>query len=186
MTDIIAVQDGPALRITFNRPEHGNTASDAMVAELMRLLQTAEESDARFVVLRGAGDDFCAGRAMMGLGSGPRPEALALRRRNELVFGCYGAFRRCPLPIVAAVQGRAYGLGCAFAALADITIAADDASFALPEMAHSIMPTMVMSALVDRVGLKAMQYLVYSTAEITAARALSFGIVSEIVPKASL
>ena len=62
MTDLLAVQDGPALRITFNRPEHGNTASDSMVGELMQLLQTAEER-ARFVVLRGAGDHFCAGRA---------------------------------------------------------------------------------------------------------------------------
>jgi enoyl-CoA hydratase len=185
MTDILAVQDGPALRITFNRPEHGNTATNEMAAELTRLLLTAEESS-RFVVLRGAGDDFCAGRAVMGQGSAPRPEALALRRRNDLVFDCYGAFRRCRLPIVAAVQGRAHGLGCAFAALADITIAAEGASFALPEMTHSIMPTMAMSALVDRVGLKALQYLVYSTAEITAARALSFGLVSEIVPKGTL
>jgi enoyl-CoA hydratase len=185
MTDILAVQDGPALRITFNRPEHGNTATNEMASELMRLLLTAEESS-RFVVLRGAGDDFCAGRAVMGQGSAPRPEALALRRRNDLVFDCYGAFRRCRLPIVAAVQGRAHGLGCAFAALADITLAVEDASFALPEMAHSIMPTMAMSALVDRVGLKALQYLVYSTAEIAAARALSFGIVSEIVPNGTL
>jgi enoyl-CoA hydratase len=183
--DIIAVQDGPALRITINRPEHGNVASDAMAVELTRMLLAAEESS-RFVVLRGAGADFCAGRATMGPPPGPRPEALALRRRNDVVFDCYGAFRRCALPIVAAVQGRAHGFGCALAALADITLAAEDSSFALPEMAHSIMPTMVMSALVDRVGLKALQYLVYSTAEITAARALSFGIVSEIVPKGSL
>jgi enoyl-CoA hydratase len=183
--DIIAEQDGPALRITFNRPEHGNTASDAMAAELTRLILAAEATS-RFVVLRGVGDDFCVGRATMGPPPGPPPEALALRRRNDVVFDCYGAFRSCPLPIVAAVQGRAHGFGCALAALADITIAAEDSSFALPEMGHSIMPTMVMSALVDRVALKALQYLVYSTAEITAARALGFGIVSEIVARSAL
>src|SRR5262249_12725509 len=55
-----------------------------------------------------------------------------------------------------------------------------------PEMAHNIMPTMVMSALVDRVPRKAMTYLVWSTAVIGPQRALEAGIVSEVVPEAQL
>ena len=53
-------------------------------------------------------------------------------------------------------------------------------------MAHNILPTMVMSSFVDRVPRKAMSYLVYSQAEIGPERALSFGIVSDVVPAASL
>ncbi|HAM40980.1 MAG TPA: enoyl-CoA hydratase, partial [Candidatus Omnitrophica bacterium] len=103
-----------------------------------------------------------------------------------MVFNCYGAFRRSPIPIVGVVQGRAVGFGCALAALCDITIASDAAKFQLPEMGHNIMPTMAMSALVDRVPRKALMYLVYSTAVIGAERALSFGLVSEVVPAAEL
>ena len=66
MTDeIISQQDGPILRITFNRPDHGNGATDAMATELTRLLNGAAEKS-RLVVLRGAGKDFCIGRASMG------------------------------------------------------------------------------------------------------------------------
>jgi enoyl-CoA hydratase/carnithine racemase len=53
-------------------------------------------------------------------------------------------------------------------------------------MAHQIMPTMVMSSFVDRVPRKAMAYLVYSMFEVSAERALSYGIVSDVVPAAEL
>jgi enoyl-CoA hydratase len=102
------------------------------------------------------------------------------------VFNCYGAMRNAKIPIVAAVQGRALGFGCAIAAACDITLASDKAVFQVPEMAHNILPTMVMSSFVDRVPRKAMSYLVYSQAEIGPERALSFGIVSDVVPAAKL
>ena len=184
--EILVQQDGPILRVTLNRPDAGNGVSDDMAAELAGILNGAADTS-QFVVLRGAGPDFCTGRAHTG-GRAPEgpPEALALRRRNEVVFNCYGAFRRSPIPIVGVVQGRAVGFGCALAALCDITIASDAAKFQLPEMGHNIMPTMAMSALVDRVPRKALMYLVYSTAVIGAERALSFGLVSEVVPAAEL
>jgi enoyl-CoA hydratase/carnithine racemase len=117
---------------------------------------------------------------------GAPPEAFELRRRNDVVFNCYGAFRRCEIPVIGVVRGRAFGFGCAIAAVCDITLAADTAKFQVPEMAHNIMPTMVMSALVDRVPRKAMTYLVWSTAVIGPQRAREAGIVSEVVPAAEL
>jgi len=184
--EILVQQDGPILRVTLNRPDAGNGVSDDMAAEIAGILDGAADTS-QLVVLRGAGPDFCTGRAHTG-GRAPEgpPEALALRRRNEVVFNCYGAFRRSPIPIVGVVQGRAVGFGCALAALCDITIASDAAKFQLPEMGHNVMPTMAMSALVDRVPRKALMYLVYSTAVIGAERALSFGLVSEVVPAAEL
>ena len=135
-----------------------------MAIELTQLLLSAGES-AEIVVLRGAGDDFCVGRETMGKRPpGAQPDALQLRRRNDVVFNCYGAFRRCEIPVIGVVKGRALGFGCAIAAVCDITLAADTAKFQVPEMSHNIMPTMVMSALVDRVPRKAMTYFVWSTA----------------------
>ena len=103
-----------------------------------------------------------------------------------MVFNCYGAFRRCEIPVIGVVRGRAFGFGCAIAAVCDITLAADTAKFQVPEMAHNIMSTMVMSALVDRVPRKAMTYLVWSTAVISPERAREVGIVSEVIPEAQL
>src|SRR5882672_3930996 len=171
---ILTARKGPVLEITLNRPEIGNAASDAMAVELTKLL-------------RGAGDDFCVGRETMGKRPpGAQPDALELRRRNDVVFNCYGAFRKCEVPVIGVVRGRAFGFGCAIAAVCDITLAADSAKFQVPEMAHNIMPTMVMSALVDRVPRKAMTYLVWSTAIVTPARAREAGIVSEVFPAAEL
>jgi enoyl-CoA hydratase len=183
---ILTARKGPVLEITLNRPEIGNAASDAMAVELTKLLLGAGES-AEIVVLRGAGEDFCIGRETMGKKPpGAPPEAFDLRRRNDVVFNCYGAFRRCEVPVIGVVKGRAFGFGCAIAAVCDITLAADTAKFQVPEMAHNIMPTMVMSALVDRVPRKALTYFVWSTAIVTPQRAREAGIVSEVHPAAEL
>ncbi len=185
MPDILIKQDGPILRVTLNQPERGNAVSDGMVADLTRIIEGAEKT-ASVVVLRGAGADFCVGRAMMGAAPKNDPDAYERRAFSDVVFNCYGAMRDAKVPIIAVVQGRALGFGCAIAAACDITLASDAAVFQVPEMAHNILPTMVMSSFIDRLPRKAISYLVYSTAEITPERALSFGIVSEVVPAAKL
>ncbi len=183
MTDILTQQNGGILEITLNRPEHGNGATDEMAIELTRLVQQMPP-DTRCVLLRGAGKDFCVGRAVAG--PPPAVEALRMKRNFDAIFNCYAAIRNSPVPVIAVVQGRALGFGCAIAAVADITLASDAAEFQVPEMAHNIMPTMVMSSFIDRVPRKAFLYLVYSAAVIDARRALSFGIASEVVPAAQL
>ena len=185
ISDILTAQKGTILEITLNRPQDGNAASDDMAEQLTKLLLGAET--ANIIVLRGAGDDFCIGRST----AGRRPasnSADALERRfgSDVVFDCYNAFRQVKAPVIGVVKGRALGFGCAIAAVCDITLAADNAQFQIPEMLHNIMPTMVMSALVDRVPRKAISYFVYSTAMISAARAREAGIVSEVVPLAEL
>ena len=158
---ILKEKDGDVTTITLNRPEVGNRQTDATWAQLTEMLDSAAK-ESRLIVFKGAGDDFCLGR--------------------EAIFNLYGAFRSAKVPIMGVVQGRAVGLGCALAALCDITIASDKARFQLPEMAHNIMPTIAMSALIDRVSRKAATYLVYSTQEIDAHKALVFGLVSNVVP----
>ena len=165
MPDILSKRNGAILEITLNRPEHGNGATDEMAVEVTRLVEGAADEGAHCIVLRGAGSDFCIGRAMMGQAppSGP-VEALDRKRAFDVIFKTYGAIRNAPIPVIGVVQGRALGFGCAVAAVCDITLASDKAQFQVPEMAHNILPTMVMSSFIDRVPRKAFTYLVYSTA----------------------
>jgi enoyl-CoA hydratase len=183
--DILTKRSGPVLEVILNRPGDGNAATDAMAADLTRIIGEAAQTS-HFILLRGAGTDFCVGRASMGKPPAGPQEALDRRRGYDVIFDCYDAFRRSPVPIVGVVQGRALGFGCAIAAMCDITVASEAATFQVPEMAHNILPTMVMSALIDRVPRKALTYLVYSTAAIGALRALSIGLVSEVVPAVDL
>src|SRR4051812_43318797 len=175
--EIVTARKGPVLEITLNRPEIGNAASDGMAVELTKLLLGAGESS-EIVVLRGAGDDFCVGRETMGKRPpGQQPDALELRRRNDVVFNCYGGLRRCEIPGIRVVRGGAFGLGCALPALCGIPLAADSSKFQVPERAHNIRRPMVMRALVDRVPRKPMTFLLWPTAVVTPARAREAGIV---------
>lgn len=181
--DLIVKQDGAILRITINRPEAGNSVTDQMVLELTRALNRAHET-ADLVVLAASGADFCTGRAPRPA-TAPPPSPEAYRRRDEydVVFNAYWAMRRAAVPVVGVVRGRAMGFGLALAALCDVSFAADTAKFNIPEMAHNVMPTMVMSSLFDRVSRNAIAWLTYSTDFIGAERALTYGLVSTVVPE---
>ncbi|MEK7782729.1 MAG: enoyl-CoA hydratase/isomerase family protein [Candidatus Binatota bacterium] len=177
---LLCERDGDVTTITLNRPEIGNRVSDPMAGQLADMLDESAKRS-RLILFKGAGEEFCLGREAMGKRQ-PNTEAYELRGQIEVIFNCYDAFRRSKVPVIGVVQGKAAGFGCALAALCDITIASEKARFQLPEMAHHIMPTIAMSALVDRVPLKALMYLVYSTEEIDAHKALSSGLVSNVVP----
>ncbi len=183
--DFIIRHTDEVLDVTINHPERGNAMTDPMINELADLVDIKGDK-VRLIVLRGAGEDFCTGRSTMGA---PRPaglDALQTRGVSDHVFRCYGIFRKCNAPILAVVQGQAAGFGFALAAAADITIAADTAKFSIPEFNHGIMPTMVMSSMIDRVPLKALMYHVWTSKVISAEKAMQIGAVSEVVAAAEL
>lgn len=187
MSDFVKLErDGRLATITLNRPDIGNLISNEMGAEISGMLETCR--DATLIVVRGAGKDFCLGRDSAAMrAAGPMKTALDMRRGNtEPALALYAAFRRVPAPVLGVVQGRAVGLGCALAGLCDVTLAADDAQFQLPEMEHGIPPCLAMSALLDRLSPKQIGWLVYSTELVDAQRALTMSLVSKVVPAAKL
>jgi enoyl-CoA hydratase len=186
--EILRETKGSVTTITINRADDGNKVSDPMADALAEMIMDAGKT-AQIIVLKGAGNDFCLGRAQMGRPGGAPPappEALDLRDSNETIFKAYGAFRNSRAPVVGIVKGKALGFGCALAAACDLTLAADNAQFQLPEMGHNIMPTMAMSSMVDRTLRKALMYMTWSTEMIDAQTALTYGIVSRVVPAAQI
>jgi enoyl-CoA hydratase len=177
---ILKEKHGDVTTITLNRPQAGNRQTDTTWAEMTEILDAASK-ESRLILFKGAGDDFCLGREAMGQAT-PALEAYAVRDRSETIFNLYGAFRNSKVPIIGVVQGRAVGLGCALAALCDITIASEKARFQFPETGHRIMPTIAFSALVDRMPRKAATFMIYSAEEIDAHKALIFGLASNVVP----
>jgi enoyl-CoA hydratase/carnithine racemase len=176
-------QDGRLLRITFRRTEDCGV-TDSMAAQLSEAVLNAHTtSDA--VLLRSAGADFCTGR-VRDAGTPPASEAYARRPEYDAVFNSYKALRSAQVPVVAAIEGRAMGYGTAIAALADVSFASDRARFNIPEVGHNVMPTMVMSAVYDRMSRNAILWMAYSTDFIDAQRALQYGLVSHVVPAAQL
>jgi enoyl-CoA hydratase len=183
---VITERKGDVYAITLNQPDSGNALSDAAIVQLGDLVAAVDPA-VRLITIQGAGADFCVGRAPPPPGA-PRKamEALELQRAHDIVFRVYGLMRGARAPVVAAVRGRALGFGFALAAVADVTFAADDATFQIPEFAHNIMPTMVASAMIDRVPLKAMMYRIYSTEPFSAVEALQMGAVSAVTRPTTL
>ena len=182
-SQIVIEQDGRILRVKFNRLED-NGVSDSMAAALSQaVLQAHETSDV--VVLSSAGPDFCTGRIRDAAGS-PSPEAYARRPEYDSIFNSYKALRSCQVPVVGVIEGRCMGFGTAIASLCDVSFASDAATFNIPEIAHNVMPTMVMSAVYDRMNRNAILWMAYSADFIDAHRAMAYGIVSNVVPRANL
>jgi len=185
MTEHIrTIRNDAIAAISIDRPD-GNILTLDMLRALTASIRSAGQSDAKVITLRTTGPDFCRGRGPKG---GPaNPSALVLRDQVlQPILDIYDAINNVPQPIVCAVQGAALGFGCAMATACDVTIAADNARFKLPEMQHDLPPTLAISALMTKVPRKAIAYMVYAMPEIDAATALANGLVSAVVPRDGL
>ena len=176
---------GDVLDLILNDPERGNLVTEEIGAALADALADVGP-EVKLVRLAAEGPDFCRGRQSPPI---DRATATAMDFRSVIAAGplrLYGAFRDCPAPILGVVQGKALGVGCALAGMCDLTVASDDATFAIPELNHNIPPTLVISALADRIPYKALSHLVLLREPITAAEAQSAGIVGQVVPRLEL
>jgi enoyl-CoA hydratase len=183
MTTITSSRDGAVATVTIDNAAQGNLLTVEDLRELSAAIRAAGATDVKVMVLRTMGADFCRGRAP----GAPSPTALTMRANVcEPILDVYDALAGIRQPVVARVQGAALGFGAAMAGACDLTIAADNVRFQLPEMHRDLPPTLAISALMARVPRKALTHLVYSMAEIDAATALQLGIVSQVVPLADL
>lgn len=129
--NILFALDRGIARLTLNRPERLNSFNDAMHAEVRDALSRIRtSSDARVLLLTGAGRGFCAGQDLGDRAVAPGAEAVDLgasveRNYKPLVL----SLRALPLPVVCAVNGVAAGAGANIALACDIVVATKSASF---------------------------------------------------------
>ncbi|HWF29916.1 MAG TPA: enoyl-CoA hydratase/isomerase family protein [Mycobacterium sp.] len=131
----IDVRAEGALRIiTLNRPESLNSVNDNLHVGLARLWQRlTDDPTARAAVITGAGRAFSAGgdfSYLKELSADADLRAKTIRDGREIVLG----MARCRIPVMAAVNGPAVGLGCSLVALSDIVYIAEDAYLADPHV----------------------------------------------------
>ncbi len=133
--DLVTENRGNSVWITLNRPEASNAYSIEMVKGLVEVLRAADaDNTIRAIVITGAGKNFCAGgdvKAMLG------KTGMFAGESNELREAYQNGIQQIPLtiaalktPIIAMVNGAAVGAGCDLAAMCDLRIASQDASFA--------------------------------------------------------
>jgi enoyl-CoA hydratase/carnithine racemase len=180
---------------TIARESEGNQLTLGMISALAGAIRQAGQQDISAILIRSQGSDFSLGRDTRPAASASAPAAAAVASATALsmrsgmtspILDVYDAIAGAAVPVIARVQGRALGFGCALATACDITIAADVARFQLPELEKNLPPTLAVSAMMARVPRKALTWMVYSMQQIDAQAALSLGIVSQVVPLAQL
>ena len=177
-------EDGVA-HITLNRPEKRNALNAEMIAAFHGALdEAAEDAAVRVVLIRGAGQDFCAGMDLVALDRGNDASALDHLHTARRVAGLLLAIRKHPRPVVAAVQGRALGGGAGIATAADLILMADTAWIGYPEVKIGFVPAMVAALLRRAVTEKRMFELLASGESIPAKEALAIGLVNRVIDEA--
>ncbi|HLW23545.1 MAG TPA: enoyl-CoA hydratase-related protein [Steroidobacteraceae bacterium] len=175
------------LRLTLHRPDAANALNTQMARELIALLAPlrGEPDPARCLILSGAGERaFCAGADLKerdGMSD-------AQWRAQHLVFEeAFRALEECPIPVIAAVNGAAFGGGCELALACDFIYATASARFAQPETHLGIIPGCGGTQRLARaVGAARAKQIILSATPFDAPQALAWGLVNEVVADGSL
>jgi len=181
----LEVSDGVAT-VTLERPEALNAISTGLAVALAAAVEPlATDPAVRAVVLAGAGDRAFSVGADLKERAGFDDHGWFVQR--EAFRRGFAAVRRCPLPTVAAVFGYALGGGAELALSCDLVVAADDATFGLPEVRLGLVPAGGgTQLLVRRVGRSAAKDLVLTGRRVDAVEALRLGLADRVVPRAEL
>jgi len=175
------------LQLNLNRPEFSNAFNTEMATELMTFFEALalDAQRCRVLVLTGSGERaFCAGGDLKERDGMSDDAWFAQHRIYERMVR---AILSCPTPIIAAVNGAAFGGGCELVAAADFAYAAETAVFAQTETRLGIMPGAGGTQCLPRaIGVRRAQELILSGRRFSAHEAEQWGLVNAVYPAAEL
>ena len=194
MSSLLIERSGPVVRVTLNRPEVRNAFNEAVIAELSDWAEnvaqdgrsTVSGQRARVAVLAGAGKAFCAGADLTWMSRMTAYSHEENLRDAGALAAMFNALDSLPLPLIGRVHGAALGGGTGLAAVCDIVVAAEDATFGFTEAKLGILPAVISPFAVQKIGISAARELFLTAARFSAARAKEIGLVHAVVPEADL
>lgn len=181
MTSLDIQRNGPVAKVFLNRPDVRNAFNDEVIAELHAVFtELGADATLRAIVLGGHGKAFCAGadlswmRAMADYSwEQNRADAQALA---DMLWAIYS----CPVPVVGRIQGDCYAGGVGLAAVCDVLVAADAATFCLSEAKLGLLPGTISPYVIRALGEQASRRYFVTAERFSAAQAQAFGFVHEL------
>jgi len=178
--EVLTSRDGAVLTITFNRPEVYNAFNRSLHAALREALTGAQDAAVRCVVITGAGKGFCAGQDLKEFGAVSESIADALEASYHPNVRLVRGLAK---PVIAAVNGPAAGAGLSFACACDLRVAAESATFVPGFVGIGLVPDAGGTWFVHRLlGFARAFEWMSSNRRLSAAEALDWGLVSEVIP----
>jgi len=176
---------GGRATITIDEPERRNPLTNAAMADMAAAIHEACADDAvRVIVITGAGDEvFSAGGDLSG---GFVDAPLADHGDRGALADLFRAMRRCAKPVVARVNGHAYGGGLGLVAGSDLAICADHARLGTPEITVGLWPMIITAVLKPLVPRRALLEMMLTGRRFDAAEAQRLGLVNRVVAAAEL
>jgi 2-(1,2-epoxy-1,2-dihydrophenyl)acetyl-CoA isomerase len=187
--ELLTHSDGLVRRLTLNRPRRRNALTPDLAREIAEQLDDIEESGgAELVILAGASGHFCAGLDLHWLQSlGGTPTTSDLQRGLGDFQSAVLAIVRCPVPVIAIVQGTAAGFGLDLAVACDLRIAGAGAMFTSAFARMGLVPDGGSTFTLPRlIGPGPALRLLLTGETLDAARAHAIGLVDEVVDDAAL
>ncbi|MEV0294557.1 crotonase/enoyl-CoA hydratase family protein [Nocardia sp. NPDC050710] len=178
--------DGDRAYVTLDRPDKHNGLTVEMLNDLIDTAHTiSRRKDVRAVILSGNGPSFSSGLDIAKATSDPLAIVrnfipLPWRGTNTFQEACW-AWRRLPVPVIAAVHGRCYGGGLQIALAADFRLATPDAEFSVMEAKHGLVPDMSGAVTLSQlIGLDKAMLLTMTADTVDAAYAERIGLITEV------
>lgn len=171
------------LSITLNRPELHNAFDEVLIAELTAAFRrAARTAEVRAVVLAASGASFSAGADLSWMRRMAEASFDDNRRDALALVELLRAIDECPRPVIAIVQGPAYGGGVGLIAACDVAIGVETANFALTEVRLGLVPATICPYVVRALGERACRRFFLTAERFSAAEARRLGLLHEVVP----
>lgn len=174
---------GRILRITMNRPEQRNPLSEGMCADLIDALGRADASrDISAIVLTGAGDAFCAGGDLREFQRKRAQPSLEVYEEGFATADLFKLLSGITTPVIAAVNGAAFGGGFGLVCASHIAVAAETARFGCTEVRLGLFPLVIQPAIRTALGERRALEVSLTGRIIPAPEALELGVVVRLAP----
>jgi methylglutaconyl-CoA hydratase len=178
---------GAVEHVTLNRADVRNALNDEAIAELSAwAAATRADGTIRVAVLGGAGRVFSAGADVAWMARAARFTEEENLRDARALSSMFAALDSLPIPLIGRVQGAALGGGIGLAAVCDVVVADQEATFGFTEVKLGILPAVISPFAIAKIGTSAARELFLTGARFSAARAREIGLVHRLVPAADL
>jgi len=173
--------------VTLARPDKHNAMNARMIAELTKAaVELGGDAAIRAIILGGKGKTFCAGGDLGWMREQAEKDRAGKMAEARALAGMLGAWNALSKPVIARVQGAAYGGGLGLMAVSDIVVAAGNAKFALTETRLGLIPATIGPFVVSRLGPAFARQVFFSSKPFGPDFGLRCGLVARVAPDEEL